>query len=75
MLTVTALIFPIYKGESFFDLLKTTNLLEGDLIRFFGQVLDRIGQIRKASLDSNLNKRMDDMQGFVMNSLEGIYLV
>jgi len=74
MLDVTSLIFPIYRGDSFFELLKNTNLLEGDLIRFFGQILDRIGQIRKATFDSELATRMDDLQGFIFKSLEGIYL-
>lgn len=72
---VTALIFPVYKGKSFFDLLDNTSLLEGDLIRFFGQILDRIGQIRKASMDSELNLKMDHARDFVMNMMENIYLV
>jgi len=72
---VTALIFPLMKGESFFDVMKNTNLLEGDLIRFFGQVLDRIGQIKKAASDSELELKIDNVKSYVMNALEGIYFV
>ncbi|MBT3450553.1 DEAD/DEAH box helicase [archaeon] len=70
---VTALIYPLFKDQTFFDLMKNTNLLEGDLIRFFGQVLDRIGQIRKASSDSQLPMRMDSCEAVIMKSLEEIY--
>ncbi|MBU1111628.1 MAG: hypothetical protein KJ896_02515, partial [Nanoarchaeota archaeon] len=72
---VTALLFPLMKGQSFFDLMKNTSLLEGDLIRFFGQVLDRIGQIKKAASDSELELRIDNVKGYVMSALEGIYFV
>jgi len=72
---VTALLFPLMKGQNFFDLMKNTSLLEGDLIRFFGQVLDRVGQIKKAASDSELELRIDNVKGYVMNALEGIYFV
>ena len=72
---VTSFIHPIYNGKTFFDLMKNSNLLEGDLIRFFGQILDRIGQIKKATTDDNLVTLMDDLQGLIMKALEGIYLV
>ena len=72
---VTALLFPLMKGQSFFDLMKNTSLLEGDLIRFFGQVLDRIGQIKKAASDSELELKIDNVKSYVMNALEGIYFV
>ncbi len=72
---MTTLIYPAYHGQSFFDVLQETNLLEGDLIRFFSQILDRIGQIRKASTNFKLLKKMDNCQGIVQKTLEGIYLV
>ncbi len=72
---VTGFIQPIYQGKTFFDLLQNTNLLEGDLIRFFGQIIDRIGQIRKATMDHELITKMENCQGIVTQALEGIYLV
>jgi superfamily II RNA helicase len=73
--TITTLIHPIYHGETFFEVMEYTNLLEGDLIRFYGQILDRIGQIKKASTDFRLSNKMENCQGIIEKALEGIYLV
>ncbi len=70
---VTTLVNPIYYGQTFFDVLKLTNLLEGDLIRFYGQVLDRIGQIKKASSDAELLRKTENCRGIVEKAMEGIY--
>ena len=72
---ITALIHPVYQGHDFFYLLNLTNLLEGDLIRFFAQINDRIGQIRKATTDHQLINKLRNCQGIIDRSLEGIYLV
>ncbi len=72
---VTALITPMVEGGSFFDILNNTNLLEGDLIRFFGQILDRINQIRKAGYEFELGQKMDCTEGILKRALEGIYLI
>jgi len=72
---LTTLIKPIYDGKTFFDVLELTNFLEGDLIRIYAQILDRIGQIKKASSDTDLLRKLANCQGIIKNSLEGIYLV
>ncbi len=72
---MSALINPVYHGKSFFDVLRLTNLLEGDLIRFYSQVLDRIGQIRKASTEREIWSRMDACREIMQKALAGIYLV
>ncbi len=72
---MTTLMNPIYNGKSFFEVMSFTNLLEGDLIRFFGQILDRIGQIRKASTDHLLRNKMTNCKGIIEKALEGIYLM
>lgn len=72
---MTALIHPVYQGQTFFDLIENTNLLEGDIIRIFAQINDRIGQIKKATTDHLLINKMDNCQGIVDKALEGIYLV
>ncbi|MCP3682853.1 MAG: DEAD/DEAH box helicase [bacterium] len=69
---LTALIYPCYDGKSIFDLLENTNLLEGDLIRFFRQMLDRIGQIRKATPDSRLRDRLTSCQDLISNCMKDI---
>ncbi len=73
--TITTLINPIYHGQTFFDVMKLTNLLEGDLIRFYTQILDRIGQITKATADYKIVNKMVNCQDIIKRALEGIYLV
>jgi superfamily II RNA helicase len=75
LLDVTGFIYPVYEGKTFFDVLDNTNLLEGDMIRFYGQILDRIGQIKKASTNSELNLRMQNSQGIILKSMEGIWVL
>ncbi len=72
---LTALIHPVYQGKSFFEVLQMSNLQEGDLIRFYAQILDRVGQIKKASGDLSLSQKMNNCKGIVEKALEGIYLV
>ena len=69
------MIYPVYNGEDFFAAVALTNLLEGDLIRFYSQVLDRIGQIRKATGDKDLLRMIDSCQKVIEKVLEGIYSV
>lgn len=73
--TMTALIYPLIKGQSFFEVIKLTNLLEGDLIRLYAQITDRIGQIRKATTEHKLLNKIENCKGMVDQVLEGIYLV
>ena len=54
---------------------KYSNLLEGDLIRIYAQVLDRLGQIRKASSDHELLSKVDACEDVIKQAMEGIYLV
>jgi superfamily II RNA helicase len=72
---ITALIQPCYEGASIFDIMKNTNLLEGDLIRFFRQILDRIGQIKSATSDHELTKKCDNVQKIVLDCLKDIDVV
>ncbi len=72
---MTALIFPAYYGQNFFEVMKQSSFVEGDLIRLFSQILDKIGQIRKASLDMRVWNKMQNCEGIIKKVLEGIYLV
>ncbi len=69
------MIFPIYNGKNIFDILKNTNLQEGDVIRFLRQILDRIGQIRKATDNESLVNMMDSISKVVLKSMEEIEIV
>ncbi|MBS1266947.1 MAG: ATP-dependent DNA helicase [Candidatus Woesearchaeota archaeon] len=69
---ITALIRPCYLGKSLFDILDNTNLLEGDVIRFFRQILDRIGQILNATSDQELIDKMYNCQHMVHKCVEEV---
>ena len=69
---LTSLIDPCYNNKSIFDIMENTNLLEGDLIRFFRQILDRINQIRKATLDERLKQMLRSCQDLILNCLRDI---
>jgi superfamily II RNA helicase len=73
--SITALMHPCFKGESIFEVMKNTNLLEGDLIRFFRQILDRINQIKKATEDRRLKQIVRNCQDLVLNCLKDIDVV
>jgi len=45
-------------GADFADLLKFTNLLEGDLIRLFRRMIDIMKQINKATRDNDLHEKI-----------------
>ena len=61
------------KQKTLFDILELTNLLEGDLIRIYSQILDRIGQVLKASADFKVRNKMLNCKDIVKKVLEGIY--
>jgi superfamily II RNA helicase len=72
---VTVFINPIVNDKDFFDVLQYTNLLEGDIIRVYGQILDRIGQIKKATMSFELRDKMDNCKGIIERVVEGIYTI
>ena len=70
---VTVFIKPVYDGKTMFDVLALTNLLEGDLIRVYGQIIDKAGQVKKATGDFTVRDTMKDCEGIVKKALEGVY--
>ncbi|MFH1650263.1 MAG: DEAD/DEAH box helicase [Candidatus Woesearchaeota archaeon] len=56
---LTSIILPLSKGVPFLEILANTNMLEGDLIRIFRQMMDRIMTVRKATRDDELQNRLD----------------
>ncbi len=69
---ITALIDPCYHGKNIFDIMKNTNLLEGDLIRFFRQMLDRMGQITEATDDHILRNMLIGCKHLIKDCLKEI---
>jgi len=69
---LTALVHLCYYGKGIFEIIKNTNLLEGDLIRFFRQVLDRLNQVREASNNHDLAIRIDGCKKLVRDCISEI---
>ena len=63
------MIHPCYYGKDVFDILKNTNFLEGDVIRFFRQMLDRFGQIKGATKDRMLQQMIKSCMNLIIDSL------
>jgi len=68
-------IYPVYNGKTFFDVLDLTGLLEGDVIRIYAQILDRIGQIKKATNNFGLQRKLLNCKGIIEKVLEGLWEV
>jgi superfamily II RNA helicase len=69
---LSALLHPCFYGEDLFSAFKNTNLLEGDVIRFYRQMLDRVGQIKKATPDYMLKDRLDRVQDKIQNFIKDV---
>ena len=74
MEVASALVHPVYKKMKFIDILENTTMPEGDLIRFFMQLLDRLEQIDRATQDEGLRNLMRNCKHLVKQSLEGIHI-
>ncbi len=72
---LTSLVHPCYYGSSLFKILENTNLLEGDLIRFFRQIIDRLGQVKSAIEDRSLKDMLDNCQKLVNNCVNDFGMV
>ena len=69
---ITAIIWPCYDGQDIFDIIENTNLLEGDIIRFLRQILDRIGQIFKATRNEELVQNLEGIKGKIIECLKDL---
>lgn len=50
-----------FSGCSFLELMRCTNLAEGDVIKFFRQMIDLMSQIRHAGRDEKLREKLDSI--------------
>ena len=72
---LSSLVHPCYYGSSLFKILENTNLLEGDVIRFFRQIIDRLGQVKSAMEDKRLRDMLDNCQQLVNNCVNDFGMV
>ncbi|MBI2576483.1 DEAD/DEAH box helicase [Candidatus Woesearchaeota archaeon] len=72
---IASLVGPCLKQESFFLLTELTDIPEGDLIRFFGQILDRVRQIRRASFNPDLSIYLDELHNLVLKLLDEVRMI
>ncbi len=72
---MTAIVELIYQQKRFIQVLDNTNLLEGDIIRLFMQVLDKLEQIDKALIDQpKMTSMVRNCKHLIKDSLEGIHV-
>jgi superfamily II RNA helicase len=72
---MTALMDPCYRQKKFVDIMRNSELLEGDLIRLFMQVLDKLEQIDRAIEDNEeLRAMIRNCKHIVKGSLTGIHV-
>ncbi|MBI4440305.1 DEAD/DEAH box helicase [Candidatus Woesearchaeota archaeon] len=69
---ITSLVHPCYHGATIFGILNNTSLLEGDIIRLFRQIIDRMGQVRNATADERLKGMMKSCQDIILASIQNI---
>ena len=62
---LTALVHPLYHGQSLIKIIENTNLLEGDVIRFFRLIEDKLRQIKSATEDRSLRDMLSNCQKIV----------
>ena len=72
---LTAILHPAFNGASFFEILSNTNFLEGDIIRFFRQIIDRIGQIANATADRDMQNKLDECKTKLAQCLRDIDVI
>lgn len=75
MKRLTALTQPCYTGITIFDIINHTTLLEGDIIRFFRQIIDRINQVKNATRDFELIKILENIQYKIIGCMKDIDVI
>ncbi|MFQ5976379.1 MAG: helicase-related protein, partial [Candidatus Hydrothermarchaeales archaeon] len=72
---MSAIVEPCHRHKIFMDILKNTNMLEGDLIRLLMRVMDALEQIDNALDDDEiLTGKVKNCKYLIRNSLEGIHV-
>jgi len=69
---LTAILYPCYQQKTFIEILKNTNMLEGDLVRLLMQILDRLEQISRATHDEKIKDIVVSAKDMIKNCFEGM---
>lgn len=73
---MSAVVGPMVQGKKFIEILKNTNMPEGDLIRLLMRMIDLLDQIDRAIVDDdNLRSIVRNSKEIIKDSLEGLQLV
>lgn len=70
--SLTALVYPCFQGKNIFQIMENSSFLEGDILRLFRQMLDRLAQIRNATTDAELRQLSKNCRNVINNSLADI---
>ncbi len=69
---MTSLIDPCYHGKTVFESMNNTNMSEGDVVRIFRQLLDRLGQLKDASDDEHFRYLVKNCMSIIGSAMEDI---
>ncbi len=69
---MTALIHPIYSEEDIFKAIKNTNIMEGNIIRIYRQIIDRINQIQGSEVSMKTNEKLSRARENLLKFIEEI---
>ncbi len=70
---MSSIVYPIFSGKSFFEMLNNTSMDEGDLMRLFSQILDRLQQLLRAADDYELRQRLESCLSTARDFIKDIY--
>ncbi|TAL58250.1 MAG: DEAD/DEAH box helicase [Nanoarchaeota archaeon] len=71
---LTSIVYPIVQGKKFIDILDNTSMPEGDLIRLYMQILDKLEQVDRASQDQSVTSKIRNCKQLLRSSLQGIHV-
>lgn len=72
---LTGIIKPLFRRASFFEILENTTFLEGDLLRFLDQILDRTGQVRTATQYPDVSTLMLNCDDVVKECIKDVFMI
>jgi ATP-dependent RNA helicase DOB1 len=70
---MSSIVYPIFAGKTFFEMLKNTSMDEGDLMRLFSQILDRLNQLMRAADEYELREKLSENYKRVKGFIKDIY--
>lgn len=72
---VTGLVKPCFEQRDFFVMVENTTMLEGDVLRFLTQMLDRMRHILKATHRMDVRDRIGECEFVVKSTVEDVFVL